>query len=230
MDSIMDFLFPVFTICEDFLVTFTEITNSYGLTITCCLLWVAATLTILDAGLASLPAMTRSCRKEYRNHVNSLLQEVSDSPSSYGNCPIRLSQIGLEIEMRFGTPLNWEYANIDLLIGTSKSKKKSRKALLGDHWLTFVTAVPPAERTQLYKAAMGLQKAFDKLEADKLIEHQTLVEPLGFTVTGVRWNYQTQSWSYAYACKVVKRHQGDTNGDVDRFTLDQWVQNWDLQS
>ena len=227
MNEFMHFK-PFFTLCED-LLTSTHIIEAYGFIAACCLLWVAGAILLVDAGLASLPVITKSCRKEYRSHVNSLLEEISDSPSSYGNCPIRLSEIALKIEMRFGATLNWHYATIDLLVGSTKTKKKARKALLGENWLAFVAAVPAAERTELYKAAVGLQLAFVKLENQKLAQHRTLVEPLGFNVTAARWNHATCSWSFSYACKVVKRQQGDTDGDIDRFTLDQRVPNWDAQ-
>ena len=210
------YLSPFFTVCEEILTTASAFIESYGFIAACCLLFVGAMLMVVDASLVFLNAMTQSWRihksellpyygqVKYRSALDLASRQKGDV---YGNCPIRLSEIGLEIEMKFGTPLNWDYATMDLLVGTNKSKKKARQALLGDHWLTFVTAVPPAERTQLYKAAMGLQKAFDKLEADKLMEHQALVAPMGFAVTSVRWNRESQSWSFSYGCKVVKKSE-----------------------
>lgn len=234
MNEFMHFA-PFFALCEDFLTTFTTFIESYGLLIASCLLCLlllGAILVVVDSGLSWLSKVTRF----WRDHKAQLLQFYGQvkyesaldlasrqEKDTYCNCPVRLSRIGLLIEMRFGTTLDWDYANKQLLVGSTKAKKKARKALLGADWLAFVTAVPAAERTQLYKSAMGLKKAFDKLEADKLMEHQALVEPLGFTVTAVRWNHMAQSWSFSYACKVTKRkRQGDTDGDVNQFTVDQW--------
>lgn len=232
MNEFMHFA-PFFALCEDFLTTFTTFIQSYGLTITCCLLWVAATLLVVDSGLALFRHMTGAWRAHKKNlfpyyadiKYEKALDKAAQQEDVYRNCPIRLTEIALQVEMAFGANLNWEYANEGLLVGSRKAKKKARKALLGADWLAFVTAVPAAERTQLYKSAMGLKKAFDKLEADKKMEHQALVEPLGFTVTAIRWNHKSQSWSFSYACKVTKRkrqRQGDTDGDVNQFTVDQW--------
>ena len=199
------YLLPFFTLCEDSLQLFNQVVDSYGLIVACCLLWVGAMLVILGAGIAALPAITVGCRKGYRSHVDSLLAEVSNTKDSYGNCPNHLSKLGVRIEMLFGANLNWDHANMDLLRGTSKSKKKARQALLGENWQSFVRAVPRCERTQLYKAAVSLQKAFLKLELDKLREHQALVAPMGFAVTAVSWNRESHSWSFSYACKIIKK-------------------------
>ena len=210
------YLLPFFTLCEDSLQLFNQVIDSYGLTVACCLLWVGIMLLLMSSGLTSLADMT----KAWRAHKENLLPYYADIEyrearyeasfnvkDTYRNCPIRLSRIGLEIEMRFGATLNWDHANMDLLVGSTKAKKKARKALLGEDWSSFVTAVPAGERTNLYKAAVSLQKAFLKLESDKLKEHQALVAPMGFAVTSVRWNRESQSWSFSYGCKVVKKSE-----------------------
>jgi|APSaa5957512535_1039671.scaffolds.fasta_scaffold39156_3 hypothetical protein len=212
MNEFMHFL-PIFTLCEDILLTVATTVATYGLDGTFPLLFITAILLVVDSGLTILDGMT----KRWRAHKDGLLPYLSDiryrnnrikascgRVDTYSNCPPRLTRLLLEVEKSAGACLNWDHATMALLVGSTKAKKKARQALLGKEWLSFVSAVPRTERTRIYKAAVSLSQAFRKLEADKLDQHQELVGERPFKVVSATYNRARGSWSYAYQTFAVR--------------------------
>ncbi len=196
MNEFMHFEF-LFTLCEKALHCLEAVVVNYGFSLASCLGFIAVSACIVTAGLHILPILTLSSRLAQRGYVLDLLSEVEKTSSTYMQEAHRLTSMYLQLEILTGARLHLDHANMALLVGTKKDKKKARQKLLGASWSQFVKDVPRGDRVGLYKAAISLKGSVTRLEIQQAIIHQTLVGG-GWKVVGCTYDLIKKSYKYSY--------------------------------
>ncbi len=179
MDSIMDFLFLVFTTVEaffnqagetivalsDVVLPVTPFTVGLLVCLSASLRWLATNKGSSYAWyywhVLRMPA--RLWREYWVPHKRALMCLCEDTVDTV---KISSCKAALQLEMQAGTTLNWEHASMKLIVGKHKDKRRARKRFVGSEWIAFCNAVPAEERTAIYRAAISLVARGPKGDTD----------------------------------------------------------------